>query len=119
MKRWAYWQNPTPYPYYIVFTIRRHYASLNFKNLLKVSPKVLTSRLQELGELGVVARKSYDEIPPRVEYQLSAEGIDLLLRPIDLKASTVTFPAEPGKMFDELHAWAEKYNFAAQNGKKK
>jgi len=36
-----------------------------------------------------------------------------------LKASTVTFPAEPGKMFDELHAWAEKYNFAAQNGKKK
>ena len=89
------------------------------QNLLKVSPKVLTSRLQELGELGVVARKSYDEIPPRVEYQLSAEGIDLLLRPIDLKASTVTFPAEPGKMFDELHAWAEKYNFAAQNGKKK
>src|SRR5260370_14376712 len=80
------------------------------QNLLKVSPKVLTSRLQELGELGVVARKSYDEIPPRVEYQLSAEGIDLLLRiPIDLKASTVTFPAEPGKMFDELHAWAEKY----------
>src|SRR2546427_13080021 len=69
------------------------------QNLLKVSPKVLTSRLQELGELGVVARKSYDEIPPRVEYQLSAEGIDLLLRiPIDLKASTVTFPSEPGKM---------------------
>ncbi len=90
------------------------------QNLLKVSPKVLTSRLQELGELGVVARKSYDEIPPRVEYELLAEGRDLLLRiPIDLKASTVTFPSEPGKMFDELHAWAEKYNFPAQNGKKK
>jgi DNA-binding HxlR family transcriptional regulator len=90
------------------------------QNLLNVSPKILSSRLQQLGEIGVVARKSYDEIPPRVEYQLSAEGIDLLLRiPIDLKASTVTFPAEPGKMFDELHAWAEKYNFAAQNGKKK
>jgi DNA-binding HxlR family transcriptional regulator len=90
------------------------------QNLLRVSPKVLTSRLQQLGELGVVARKSYDEIPPRVEYELSAKGEDLLLRiPIDLNASTVTIPTEPGKMFDELHAWAEKYNYPAQNGKKK
>jgi DNA-binding HxlR family transcriptional regulator len=89
------------------------------QNVLRVSPKVLTSRLQELGELGVVARKSYDEIPPRVEYGLSAKGKDLLLRiPVDLNASTVTFPAEPGKMFDELHAWAEKYDFAGQNGKR-
>jgi DNA-binding HxlR family transcriptional regulator len=89
------------------------------QNLLRVSPKVLTSRLQQLGELGVVARKSYDEIPPRVEYELSAKGEDLLLRiPIDLNASTVTFPAEPGKMFDELHEWTEKYNFAEQNGKR-
>ena len=90
------------------------------QNLLRVSPKVLTSRLQQLGELGVVARKSYDEIPPRVEYELSAKGEDLLLRiPIDLNASTVTIPTEPGKMFDELHAWSEKYNFATQNMKKK
>jgi DNA-binding HxlR family transcriptional regulator len=90
------------------------------QNLLRVSPKVLTSRLQQLGELGVVARKSYDEIPPRVEYELSAKGEDLLLRiPIDLNASTVTIPTDPGKMFDELHAWSEKYNFATQNMKKK
>jgi DNA-binding HxlR family transcriptional regulator len=90
------------------------------QNVLRVSPKVLTSRLQELAELGVLTRKSHDEIPPRVEYGLSAKGKDLLLRmPIDLNASTVTFLAEPGKMFDELHAWAEKYNFAAQNGTKK
>jgi len=90
------------------------------QNLLRVSPKVLTSRLQQLGELGVVARKSYDEIPPRVEYELSAKGEDLLLRiPIDLNASTVAIPTEPGKMFDELHAWSEKYNFATQNMKKK
>jgi DNA-binding HxlR family transcriptional regulator len=90
------------------------------QNVLRVSPKVLTSRLQELGELGVLTRKSHDEIPPRVEYGLSAKGKDLLLRvPIDLNASTVTFLSEPGKMFDELHAWAEKYNFPAQIGKKK
>ena len=90
------------------------------QNLLSVSPKVLTSRLQQLGELGVVARKSYDEIPPRVEYELSAKGEDLLLRiPIDLNASTVTFPAEPGRMFDELQSWSDKYNFTDQNGKRK
>jgi DNA-binding HxlR family transcriptional regulator len=89
------------------------------QNMLRVSPKVLSSRLQELGELGVLTRKSHDEIPPRVEYGLSAKGKDLLLRiPIDLNASTVTFPAEPGKMFDELHEWTEKYNFAEQNGKR-
>jgi DNA-binding PadR family transcriptional regulator len=86
---------------------------------LSVSPKVLTSRLQELAELGVVIRKSHDEIPPRVEYELSAKGRDLLLRvPVDLKASTVTFPAEPGKMFEELQAWTEKYSFAEQSAKR-
>jgi DNA-binding HxlR family transcriptional regulator len=92
----------------------------DLQNLLSVSPKILSSRLQQLGELGAVARKSYDEIPPRVEYELSAKGKDLLLRiPIDLNASTVTFPPEPGKMFDELQAWTEKYNFAgAKSGEK-
>ena len=36
------------------------------QNLLGVSPKVMTSRLQELGELGVILRRSHGEIPPRV-----------------------------------------------------
>jgi DNA-binding HxlR family transcriptional regulator len=89
------------------------------QNRLGVSPKVLTSRLQELGELGVVVRRSHDEIPPRVDYELSPKGRDLVLRiPIDLGASRVTLPAQPGKMFDELQAWTEKYNFAELNGKK-
>jgi DNA-binding HxlR family transcriptional regulator len=89
------------------------------QNLLRVSPKVLTSRLQELGELGVVVRRSHDEIPPRVDYELSPKGRDLVLRiPIDLSASRVTLPARPGKMFDELQAWTEKYNFAELNEKK-
>src|SRR3989442_6611034 len=73
------------------------------QNLLSVSPKVLTSRLQELGELGVVARKSYDEIPPRVEYELSAKGRDLLLRvPVALQASALSFPSEARRKVDEL-----------------
>jgi DNA-binding HxlR family transcriptional regulator len=89
------------------------------QNLLGVSPKVLTSRLQELGELEVVVRKSHDEIPPRVDYELSPKGRDLVLRiPIDLSASRVTLPTRPGKMFEELQAWTEKYNFPELNGKK-
>src|SRR5438445_1485018 len=48
------------------------------QNLLRVSPKVLTSRLQELGELGVVVRRSHDEIPPCVDYELSPKGKDLV-----------------------------------------
>jgi DNA-binding HxlR family transcriptional regulator len=86
---------------------------------LEVSPKVLTSRLKELSELGIVTRKSYDKIPPRVEYGLAAKGRDLLLCiPIDLKAATVTIPAQPGRMFDALQEWAEKYNFTGLKGKK-
>jgi DNA-binding HxlR family transcriptional regulator len=82
------------------------------QNLLEVSPKILTSRLQELGELGVVIRRSHGEIPPRVDYELSTKGRDLVLGiPIDLNASRVTLPAHPGRMFDALQAWTEKYNF--------
>jgi hypothetical protein len=37
----------------------------------------------------------------------------------DLTASRVTLlPGQPGRMFDELEAWANKYNFAGLNGKK-
>jgi DNA-binding HxlR family transcriptional regulator len=89
------------------------------QNILGVSPKVLTSRLQELGKHGVVVRRSHDEIPPRVDYELSPKGRDLVLRiPIDLSASRVTLPPQPGKMFDELQAWSDKYNFVELDGKR-
>jgi DNA-binding HxlR family transcriptional regulator len=89
------------------------------QDFLGVTPKVLTSRLQELGELGIVTRKSHDEIPPRVEYELSPKGKDLILSvPIDLKAPTASFPAQTGNMFNDLKAWIKKYNFAGIDGKR-
>lgn len=43
-----------------------------------ISRKVLTSQLNELVRDGLVTRKSYPEVPPRVEYQLTAKGTELI-----------------------------------------
>ena len=44
------------------------------------SPKMLTVRLRELEQLGLLTRTIHAEVPPRVEYQLTAQGRSL--RPI-------------------------------------
>jgi DNA-binding HxlR family transcriptional regulator len=42
-----------------------------------VTEKVLTSQLRELEQDDIVRRRVYDEIPPRVEYSLTALGAAL------------------------------------------
>jgi DNA-binding HxlR family transcriptional regulator len=42
-----------------------------------LSRKVLTDQLKELEEDGLLTRKQYNEIPPRVEYELTALGKSL------------------------------------------
>lgn len=39
-----------------------------------MSPKTLTDRLRELEEAGFLLRHTFSEIPPRVEYSLTAKG---------------------------------------------
>ena len=46
-------------------------------HLSTASTSTLTDRLEELVEAGLVARTQYDEIPPRVEYELTEEGEQL------------------------------------------
>ena len=43
-----------------------------------ISPRTLSERLRWLEEEGVVARHSYAETPPRVEYELTPKGLGLL-----------------------------------------
>jgi DNA-binding HxlR family transcriptional regulator len=43
-----------------------------------ISPRTLSERLRALEEEGIVARRSYPESPPRVEYQLTDKGEALL-----------------------------------------
>lgn len=48
------------------------------KKLTGISAKSLTQRLRELEKVGLLTRTSYQEIPPRVIYELTARGRDLL-----------------------------------------
>ena len=43
----------------------------------EVSSSTLSNRLAELTDAGLLERHQYDEIPPRVEYDLTAEGAEL------------------------------------------
>ncbi len=40
-----------------------------------ISEKVLTQQLRELEADGVVQREVHDEVPPKVEYSLTAKGV--------------------------------------------
>jgi DNA-binding HxlR family transcriptional regulator len=48
------------------------------RSLAGISPKTLSERLKSLEKAGVVTRKSFAEVPPRVEYTLTVMGWDLI-----------------------------------------
>jgi len=56
-----------------------------------ISQKVLTSKLRAMEEDGLVARKVYAEVPPRVEYSLTNAGRSL--KPV----------------IEALRVWGEEY----------
>jgi DNA-binding HxlR family transcriptional regulator len=58
---------------------------------LELQPKILSARLQELVEFGLLSRKAYNEVPPHVEYEPTGKGKGL------------------HAMFEALHAWQERY----------
>jgi DNA-binding HxlR family transcriptional regulator len=44
------------------------------KSLTGISPKTLSERLKTLENEGIITRKIYPEVPPRVEYSLTKKG---------------------------------------------
>ena len=48
------------------------------RSLAGISPRTLSLRLRALEEEGIVTRDTYPEVPPRVEYALTAKGEALL-----------------------------------------
>jgi len=58
-----------------------NHGKLRFNNLMDelggVSPKTLSDTLKELQAQGLIKRESFAEIPPRVEYSLTQDGVEL------------------------------------------
>jgi len=65
----------------IIITIG-NFDSLRFNNILEridgATAKTLTERLKELEKEKIINRKSFNEIPPRVEYSLTKNGKKLM-----------------------------------------
>jgi DNA-binding HxlR family transcriptional regulator len=47
------------------------------KALVGITPKMLTNQLRELEEEGLINRKLYPEVPPKVEYSITEYGMTL------------------------------------------
>lgn len=47
------------------------------RSLAGISPRTLSLRLRGLEEQGIVARHTFPEVPPRVEYSLTEKGLAL------------------------------------------
>ena len=59
-----------------LFTGTKRFGELK-KSLSGISQKVLTANLRDMEQNGLLTRKAYPEVPPRVEYTLTETGESL------------------------------------------
>ncbi len=66
----------------VIYTLSKAEGPIRFNALQRENPdisqKVLTSTLRTLAQDGLVSRTVYPEVPPRVEYELTARAMSLL-----------------------------------------
>ena len=67
------------------------------KSIGSVSQKVLTAQLRDMEQNGLINRKVYAEVPPRVEYSLTELGMSLK------------------SVLDALWNWGEEYKSSLQS----
>ena len=78
--------------FYTLFCEQRPLRFTELESATGASPKVLSRRLKEFVEAGLVTRRSYDESPPHVEYEPTVMAKEL----------------DPAFQF--LYAWAARHN---------
>lgn len=61
--------------FHLTFGKRRNSEFLSL--IPQITQKMLTQHLRELEEEGVILRKTYNQVPPKVEYELSEYGWSL------------------------------------------
>ena len=59
-----------------LLTGTKRYSELS-KSVTGISAKVLTENLRDLKKSGIITRKVYPVVPPKVEYSLTNKGEDL------------------------------------------
>ena len=59
-----------------LLTGTKRFNELN-KSIIGISAKVLTENLREMENDGIINRKTYAVVPPKVEYSLSDKGEEL------------------------------------------
>ena len=72
------------------------------KSVSGITQKVLTSKLRELEEDGLIIREEYEGLPPKVEYYLT--DIGYTLRPV------IDSMQKWGKEYKRLRKLMEKYS---------
>lgn len=65
------------------------------KSITGITQKMLTQQLRELESDGLVSRKVYPQVPPRVEYSITSHGKTLL------------------PVLDTMHKWGENHKRAS------
>ncbi|MGH7192740.1 MAG: winged helix-turn-helix transcriptional regulator [Candidatus Saccharimonadales bacterium] len=59
-----------------LFVGPRRFCELE-KSVGNINPRTLSQRLDDLENEGIITRRSFAEVPPRIEYTLTPKGRDL------------------------------------------